>query len=93
MGPRDEPIHADRVPLEGRLDGAVGKIAHPACYALLLGESATGVPEEHPVHIAGDDHPLADHVTNVPSARGRAGLALPRQWPDPVACSGPPYST
>jgi hypothetical protein len=45
------------------------------------------------VHIAGDDHPLADHVTNVPSARGRAGLALPRQWPDPVACSGPQYRT
>ena len=93
MGPRDEPIHAARVPLEGRLDGAVGKIAHPARDSLLLGESAAGVSEEHPMNIAGDDHPPADHVTNVPLPPGRAGFALPGQWPDPVACSGPQFST
>lgn len=72
------PVHhvADIVilPLEDRFDPAVGKVAYPSGYAVLLGQPPAGVPERDTLDPAGDQHPIAKHMQTVRRG-GRSGSA------------------
>src|SRR4249919_3829777 len=47
--------------LEDRFDPAVGQVAHPADYAVLLGQAAAGVAEEDALDPAGYQHAITHH--------------------------------
>lgn len=48
--------------LEYRLDRAVPAVRDPSGHAVLLGEAARGVAEEHTLHVSVDDDAAADHA-------------------------------
>jgi hypothetical protein len=59
VGEGDQPLDRRRLALESRLDRAVPVVAHPAAHAVLLGQAANRVAEEHPLYLTVDDDPLS----------------------------------
>jgi hypothetical protein len=52
-------------PLEDRLDAGVGKVPHPAAHAVPLGHLPARAEEEHALHPARDQHPVANHLDSL----------------------------
>lgn len=68
-GPVDQVLYVFGRSLEDSLDPAVGKIAYPACDPVRHGQPTARVSEEDTLDTAGDEHPVADHDTDVTGAQ------------------------
>jgi len=79
LAPAAHLRHRIGIPLEHGLDRAVAAVAHPAGNTGLLGLLATGVAEEHALHVSVDDDPGSDHGTNLPSINAIANGKQPRR--------------
>jgi hypothetical protein len=69
----DEPLDRVGLAFEDGLHGAVPVVAHPAGHAMLEGEAASSVPEEHALHMTVDEDPAA-HVRSFVEALVRARI-------------------
>ena len=71
-GPVDQLPNGVRLTFEDRLDGSVVGVGHPARDAASARLAPAGVAEEHPLHPTPNQHPTANHDTEVcPNRRSR----------------------
>jgi hypothetical protein len=80
-GPVHEAINVLIPSFEDRLDPAIGKVAHPPAHAVLERHPLAGITEEHTLHPAADQHPVADHNQTLRRGRPRRSLMA---WEPPV---------